>query len=149
MFVVVTELPDLPEPTVDLVLPELTVNPVLPELRAPLALRAPPELMALPVFKALMASQAQMELLVEPALPEQRVLKARPALRGLKALRVGPETANVFAQEPGGRSRKRKAYWGRCSPRSRRKGINSPAGREQTFRRKEDSQCCYCLSFCC
>jgi hypothetical protein len=46
-----------------------------------------------------MASQAQMELKVDVARPERRVPKARPVLRGLKALRVDPETANVFAQE--------------------------------------------------
>ena len=71
-----TELPDLPGRTVDLVFPEPTV---------------------IPAPKALMASQAQMELLVGVARPERRVLKARPVLRGLKALKVDPESANVFA----------------------------------------------------
>src|SRR6266849_8820607 len=84
--VVVTALPDLPEPTADLVFPELKVNPVLPEPTVP------------PVLRALMASQAQMELQVNAALPERRVLKARPALRGLKVLKVDPETANVFVR---------------------------------------------------
>jgi hypothetical protein len=73
------ELLDPPEPTVNLVLPDLTVQ---------LVLRAPP------VFPEL---RAQMALLVEAALLEPRVLKARPAPRGL---RVNPEIANVFAQEP-------------------------------------------------
>ena len=40
-----------------------------------------------------------MELLAGEALPERQVLKAQPALRGLRVLKVGPETANVFAQE--------------------------------------------------
>ena len=73
-----TELPDLREPTVDLVFPEPTVRPVL---------------------RALMASQALMELLVNVARPERRVPKARLVRRGLKALKVAPETGNVFAQE--------------------------------------------------
>jgi hypothetical protein len=76
-FVAVTELPDLPEPTVDLVFPEPT---------------------ALPVLRALTASQAPMELLVNAARPERRVPTARPVLRGLKALKVDPQTGNVFAQ---------------------------------------------------
>jgi hypothetical protein len=67
------ELLDLPEPTVNLVLPDLMVQLVL---------------RALPVFPVL---RAQMALLVEAALLEPQVLKARPALR---ELRVGPETAN-------------------------------------------------------
>jgi hypothetical protein len=75
---VVPALPDLPEPTVNPVLPDLT------EQRVP------------PVLRALMASPAQMELLVEVALREPRVRKARPALR---ELRVDPETGNVFAPE--------------------------------------------------
>jgi hypothetical protein len=75
---VVPALPDLPEPTVNPVLPDLT------EQRVP------------PVLRALMASPAQMELLVEAALLEPRVLQARPVPR---ELRVGPETASVFAPE--------------------------------------------------
>jgi hypothetical protein len=34
MFVVVTELPELPDPRVNPVLPELKVNQALPELKA-------------------------------------------------------------------------------------------------------------------
>jgi uncharacterized protein YjbJ (UPF0337 family) len=73
-FVAVTELPDLPEPTVDLVFPEPT---------------------ALRVLRALTASQALMELLVNAVRPEQRVPKALLVLRGLKALKVDPRTGNV------------------------------------------------------
>ena len=73
---VVTALPDLPEPTVDLVFPEPTVIPVLRDVTA---------------------NQAQTELLVEMALPEQQVLMARPALKRPKAIRVEPETAERFA----------------------------------------------------
>jgi hypothetical protein len=108
MFVVVTELPDLPEPRVSPVLPELKVSPVLPELREPLALRALKARMAHPALKARMASQGRMELLVDAALPEQRVLMARPArlaLKGPKALRVDPGTADIFVREPRGRRR--------------------------------------------
>ena len=72
------ELLDPQEPTANPVLPDLTVQPEPGVLRA------------------LMASQAQMELLVEAALLEPRVLQARPVPR---ELRVGPETANVFAPE--------------------------------------------------
>ena len=61
---VVTALPDLPEPTV------------------------------IPVLRAATANQAQMELLVEMALPERQVLTARPALKGPKGIKVEPETAN-------------------------------------------------------
>jgi hypothetical protein len=64
--VVVTELPDLLEPTANPALPETMVHPVLRAL------------------KVLTASQAPMELLVDAARTAQRVLKARPALRGLK-----------------------------------------------------------------
>jgi hypothetical protein len=85
IFVVVTELRDLPEPTADLVFPELTVNPAPPELKVQLVLRAPTEPR---VLRALM---------VDAALLERRVLKARPALREPKALKVDPENANVFA----------------------------------------------------
>ena len=46
-----TELPDLPEPTVDPVFPELTGNPVQ------LVLRAPPEPRVLPVLRALRPSR--------------------------------------------------------------------------------------------
>jgi hypothetical protein len=74
-FVVVTGLPDLPEQTADPVLPELTANPAPPEAMVPPVLRA---------LKALMASQAPMELLVDAAPTAHRVLKVRPALRGLK-----------------------------------------------------------------
>jgi hypothetical protein len=77
-FVAATELPDLPGPTVDLAFPEPT---------------------ALPVLRAPMASQARMEPLVNAARPERRVPKARPVLRGLKALRVDPQSGNVLAQE--------------------------------------------------
>jgi hypothetical protein len=73
-FVAATELPDLREPTVDLVFPEPRV---------------------LPVLRALMASQALMELPVNAARPERRVPKARLVLRGLKALKVDPRTGNV------------------------------------------------------
>jgi hypothetical protein len=85
-FVVVTALPDLPEPTVDL---------VFPEMEEQLALRAPPEPMALRARRALMASQARMELLVDVALLERQALKAQPALRGRRAPKVDLETANV------------------------------------------------------
>lgn len=78
IFVVVTALPDLLGPTVDLVFPEPTVIPVLRDVTA---------------------NQAPMELLVETALPERQVLTARPALKGPKVIKVEPETANVFAQE--------------------------------------------------
>jgi hypothetical protein len=71
-FVVGTALPDLPV---------LTVNPALPGLTA------------LPGPRALMASQAQTERLVDG---EPRVQKGRPARRELRALRVDPETANIF-----------------------------------------------------
>jgi hypothetical protein len=77
-FVAATELPDLREPTVDLVFPEPRV---------------------LPVLRALMASQALMELPVNAARPERRVPKARLVLRGLKALKVDRQTGNVLAQE--------------------------------------------------
>jgi hypothetical protein len=85
MFAVVTELPELPDPKVNPVLPELKVNPALREVKAQRVLRA---------LRALMARQARREPLGDVALPERRVLKARPALRGLKALKVAPETAN-------------------------------------------------------
>jgi hypothetical protein len=60
-----------------------------------MALLAPPELTALPALRALMVSQAQMGLLVAAASPERRALKARPAPRERKALKVDPETGNV------------------------------------------------------
>jgi hypothetical protein len=78
IFGVVTELPDLPEPMVDLVFPEPTVTPVL---------------------RALTAKQAQMALLVETALLERQVLTARPALKGPRVIRVELETAKLLAQE--------------------------------------------------
>jgi hypothetical protein len=52
----------------------------------------------IPVHRAPTANQEQMELPVETALPEQQVLTARLALKGPKAIRVEPETANLFAQ---------------------------------------------------
>jgi hypothetical protein len=65
-FVVVTELPDLLELMANPALPETMVHPVLKAL------------------KVLMASQVPMELLVDAAPTAHPVLKARPALRGLK-----------------------------------------------------------------
>jgi hypothetical protein len=65
-FVVVTELPDLLEPTAKPALPGTMVHPVLKAL------------------KVLMASQAPMELLVDAAPTAQRVRKARPVLRERK-----------------------------------------------------------------
>jgi hypothetical protein len=76
-FVAATELPDLREPTVDLVFPEPRV---------------------LPVLRALMASQALMELPVNAARPERRVPKARPVPRGLKALKVDPRTGKTSVE---------------------------------------------------
>jgi hypothetical protein len=85
-FADVTAPPGLPEPTGDLALPELTENPALPELTA------------LPALRALMVRQARMELLVNAVSPERRALKARPAPMERKALKVDPETGNVFVR---------------------------------------------------
>jgi hypothetical protein len=41
-----------------------------------------------------------MELAVETALPEQQLLTAQLELKVAKAIRVEPETANLFVQEP-------------------------------------------------
>ena len=77
MFAAVTELPEFPAPTVDLVLPELTAPPVL---------RALLELTVRPVLREWMASQAPTERLADVA---------PPALRERKAQKDGPETVNV------------------------------------------------------
>ena len=82
----VTELP---------VFPERTVNPGPPERMAPRVLRERPEPRVFPALQAPMARQARMELLVDAALPERRVLRARLALRERKALRAVRETGNV------------------------------------------------------
>src|SRR5436190_110283 len=83
--VVVTELPELPEPTVNLVFPERTANPGLPERKAQRALPEP---------RVLPAARALMELRADAELPGRRALKVRPALREPKAPKVDPETAN-------------------------------------------------------
>jgi hypothetical protein len=72
-------------------LPELTVDPVFP---GPTVIR---------VLRALMASQARMELLVETVLTERPAPKVRPALKGPKAIRVEPETAKDLAPPQGRR----------------------------------------------
>jgi hypothetical protein len=95
-FAAVTAPPGLPEPTADLALPGLTASPALPEL---MVLLAPREPTALPALRALMVSQAQMAPLVDAASPERRGLKARPAPRARKALRVDPETGNVSVRD--------------------------------------------------
>ncbi len=78
---------DLPDP------PELRVNPVLPERKAKQGLRAPREPAVLPVLRVRMASQAQMDLPVEAALPERRVLPARLARLVPRERKVDPETS--------------------------------------------------------
>jgi hypothetical protein len=90
MFVVVTELPELPEPKANPALPVRKANPARPELKAP---RAPP------APRALMARQAQMAPLDDAARPERPALKARPALRGQKGLKVDLETTKRMRLE--------------------------------------------------
>lgn len=80
-FVVATALRGLPELTDD---PARMANPALRELKEQLA---PPE------PRVLRASQAQKELLVDAALLARRARKARPALKELQGLKVGPRIA--------------------------------------------------------
>ena len=65
-----TELPDLPVPTVDLVFPDPRGNPVQLER---MARPAPPELTVLLELRVPTAGEVQMERLVEAALPAQPV----------------------------------------------------------------------------
>ena len=77
---------------------DLTVNPVPLERKAKQARRAPREPVVLPVLRARMASQAQMELPVEVALREPPVLRARRVRPVPRERKVDPETSSL-AQE--------------------------------------------------
>ena len=68
-------MPDLPEPTGDLVFPELTARPVR---------------------KVMTVNRGLTERRVRAAPREQRVRKARLALKALKVTEAGPETGNLY-----------------------------------------------------